>query len=148
LVPRQCRPFIGVQFVCSAALVLFATATEPKAWEALIDPLGDLWLPRFLANQLGETSAHVHWGLHGWQPLLVLAFATLAALVALALITRPQRWAARAALALTLLLLALTLAFGLPLDTRAARMSNTLPAAVYAAPRPQSSSDDFVAAGP
>lgn len=81
LAPRLVRPLTLVLVAISIAIVGLATVTMPNAAESVAFPLTDLWLPRFLSGDLAETNAWVRFGLHGHQPLLVLGFGVLLAIL-------------------------------------------------------------------
>jgi len=89
LAPRAFRPLVALQIAYSVIIMFMATATMPNAPEAVNDPLGDLWLPRLRARDLADTTAWPRWGLHGAQPLVLLACA--AALTCLALYATTRR---------------------------------------------------------
>jgi len=83
LAPRSFRPLVALQIAYSVALMFMATATMPNAPEVVNDPLGDLWLPRLRARDLADTTAWPRWGLHGAQPLILLACAAILTCLAL-----------------------------------------------------------------
>ncbi len=134
LAPRPFRPLVALQIAFSVIVFFAATATMPNAPEAIRAPLADLWTPRLLARDLGQTTAWLRWGLHGAQPLLVLGLALALAAGALYATTRAGAvargltWGAIGGL--TLLVLGfgtpLDLAGGLGLDRRAASAAGGL----------------------
>ncbi|MDQ3127965.1 MAG: hypothetical protein M3Q66_05845, partial [Chloroflexota bacterium] len=85
LAPRAIRPVALVAIAVSIAIFVAATVTMPNAPESVRDPLREVWLPRLLGRDLGESNAWIRWGFHGIQPLLILlvgVVATVAGLLA------------------------------------------------------------------
>ena len=118
LAPSIFRPLAAAQIAFSIVVVVIATVTMPNAPEAVQDPLGDLWLPRFQGEFLTETTAWLHWGLHGLQPLFVLILAAAIGACAIFATTLRTRHGPRLVLAGGFLLGLLVLLFGTPFDLR------------------------------
>ena len=115
LAPLRLRWLTAALIAVSIALMFVATATTPAAPAALDDPLARLWLPEFVGRYLTDTLAWLRWGLHGAQPLLVLAGGMgLAAMAYLATLRRRSVFAGTSAVAASLLA-ALILAVSFPL---------------------------------
>lgn len=114
LAPRAFRPLVALQIAYSIVLFFVITATMPNAPELYRAPLGELWLPRLLNRDLAETVAWTRWGLHGLQPLLVLAIGLAFAAVALVATLRDDAVERRVRVALAGALLLLVVAFALP----------------------------------
>jgi hypothetical protein len=129
LAPSPFRLLTGLEIAFSVAAVIIATATMPNAPEGVHDPLGELWLPRFLGRYLAETTAWLHWGLHGIQPLLLLLGAAAAALLAFFATTRRTPAARRLVVVLTTALAVLAVSLIAPLDLPASLRLNGIAAA-------------------
>lgn len=115
LAPSVFRPLTASLIAVAIGVMVIATVTQPNAPEAYRDPLYDLWLPRLLARDLAETIAWPRWGLHGIQPLVVLALGLIAAAVGLLATFRPGRGAGRFPGLVAAGLALLIVAFALPL---------------------------------
>ncbi len=114
LAPAVIRPFTALLMAVAAAIFLAATVTMPNAPELYRDPLYDLWLPRLLGRDLGETIAWLRFGLHGLEPLLILLPVLAVGAVALVATFRAGTAARRATLLVAGTLVALIVAFALP----------------------------------
>ena len=73
LAPSRLRWLAAALIAVSIAIMFVATATTPAAPADVDDPFLRLWLPEFVGRYLTDTLAWLRWGLHGAQPLLVLA---------------------------------------------------------------------------
>ena len=113
--PSVLRPLITTLMTVSVAMFIVVTATMPNAPELYRKPLPDLWIPRALDGDLVETLAWLRWGLHGIQPLVVLAGGL--ALTAVGLLSAGRRGGtARRVTAATAIALGILVgAFSLPL---------------------------------
>ncbi|TMC48055.1 MAG: hypothetical protein E6J14_13200, partial [Chloroflexi bacterium] len=120
LIPRALRAPTAVLMAISTALVLVATATSPTVGtEAVHDPLPNLWLPLLGSRNLTDTTAWLHWGLHGVQPLLLLGLAAVLTAAALVATMRPAlSWKRVGAGAITAVAL-ITVSLGTPVDATA-----------------------------
>jgi hypothetical protein len=116
LAPRLFRPLVSLLIVFSVALVAIVTLTAPEAPESVAYPITELWLPRFFAGDLAKTTASLRWGLHGAQPLIVLALAGAVALTAFDASRRPNAGSRWLTLLLTVLLATLVLALSIPFN--------------------------------
>jgi hypothetical protein len=114
LVPRALRPLVVLLIVVAVATFFVATVTMPNAPEMYLDPLTQLWLPRLFSRDIADTTAWLRWGLHGFQPLLVLALALAVAGTALAATVRSGVAAGRLSGALAGALALLVMAFAGP----------------------------------
>lgn len=115
LVPRVLRPLVVLLIVVAVAIFFVATVTMPNAPEMYLDPLTQLWLPRLFNRDIADTTAWLRWGLHGFQPLLVLALTLAVAGTALAATVRSGVAAGRMSGVLAGLLALLVMAFAGPL---------------------------------
>ena len=85
LIPREARFLAAPLMVASVAVFVVATATMPNAPERYMDPLFQLWLPRFSAGQFAESASWIRWGLDGVVGISVFLVAAGFGLLALAL---------------------------------------------------------------
>jgi 4-amino-4-deoxy-L-arabinose transferase-like glycosyltransferase len=83
LAPRVVRPLALLLIVLSVAIFGLATITTPTPFEFVADPLREVWLPSLVGRDLAESVAWIRWGLHGLEPLTVLAGGVVLAAVGL-----------------------------------------------------------------
>ncbi|NJD27492.1 MAG: hypothetical protein FIA92_04270 [Chloroflexi bacterium] len=113
-VPASLRVLAVPLMIGSAAVFLVATATMPNAPERYVDPLFELWLPRFLAGWLADTAAWIRWGLAGPATLAVLLMGLAFGIGAVALSFGRSAIAGRVPTRGSIALAALVLAFSFP----------------------------------
>jgi hypothetical protein len=106
--------------VPSIALTTLATATMPNAFEAVADPLNDLWLPMFGGRFLAENTGWLRWGLHGLLPLAALGLAAVCAGLALWATTQAGRTVRRVGIGAGVGLGLLVASLGTPIDAPSA----------------------------
>ena len=114
-VPARLRLVAAPLMLASAAMFLLATTTMPNAPEGYMDPLLDLWLPRFTSGALGETAAWIRWGLPGHASLAVLlvglGFGLLAVALSFGRASLAERMRVRAPIALAVVVLLFSFPF-------------------------------------
>ena len=113
-VPPRVRLVAVPLMVIAAGVFFVATATMPNAPERFMDPLFELWLPRFASGELAETAAWIRWGLHGSAVLAVLLVGAGLGALSLAFSFRQRSLARRAAGRGFLVMALLALAFSVP----------------------------------
>jgi hypothetical protein len=86
----------------------------PNAPEKFIDPLFELWLPRFGAGIFAETAAWVRWGLGGFASLAVLVLGLGFGLLAIAIAFRQGPLAERVRTRAPIVLVVVVLLFSFP----------------------------------
>ncbi len=116
LAPRHARLTVVLLIAFSVVLMFAAVATMPNVTEGVKDPIFDLWLPRLLGRDLGETTAWLRWGFHGLQPLYILGYAAVLACAGLYATTRARPVARQVTGVAVALLALLVLAFGTPIE--------------------------------
>ena len=113
-IPTSLRAIAVPLMVVAAGVFLVATATMPNAPERFVDPVVELWLPRFTSGALGETGAWIRWGLPGFASLAVLVLGVGFGLLALALSFGQGALAERVRVRAPIVLAALTIVFSFP----------------------------------
>lgn len=116
LAPRGVRYLAAVLIVPSIALTTLATATMPNAFEAIANPLTDLWIPMIRGGLIVETTGWLRWGLPSLLALAALALAAACTAVAAWATVNAGSAVRRVGVGAGVVLGVLVISLGTPLD--------------------------------